>query len=51
MKRAFQATYFWGYLEGHNDQGEYRRQVEVAERLDKMEAEMRRFRERSGETA
>jgi len=51
MRRAFQATYFWGYLDGHNDQGEYRKEVEVAERLDKMEDEIRRFKERSGETA
>jgi transcriptional regulator with XRE-family HTH domain len=51
MKAAFQATYFWGYLDGHNDQGEYRQHFEIAERLDKMEDDMRRFRERSGESA
>jgi transcriptional regulator with XRE-family HTH domain len=51
MRRAFQATFFWGYLEGHGDQGEFRQQVEVAERLDKMEEEIRRFKERSGKSA
>ena len=51
MRRAFQATYFWGYLDGHDDHRETREQVEVAERLDKMEDEIRRFRERSDETA
>jgi len=49
LRRAFQATYFWGYLDGHRDHRDTMQQLEVADRLDKMEEEMRRFRERSME--
>jgi transcriptional regulator with XRE-family HTH domain len=49
MKRAFQATYFWGYLDGHGDHKKYLKQLEIADRLDKMEEEMRKFKERSKE--
>jgi transcriptional regulator with XRE-family HTH domain len=49
LKKAMQAAYFWGYLDGHGDHKKYLKQLEIADRLDKMEEEMRRFRERSME--
>jgi transcriptional regulator with XRE-family HTH domain len=49
LRRALQATYFWGYLDGHHDHTEFCQQLDVADRLDKMEEEMRRFKERSKE--